>query len=461
MYINYDRPGTGSYYYNANDIQVYYQAIPGDSTSSGLIRVPLTAGWWTHPTLGYRYWGRACVRKGATYYIMFTGCNHLGKVVPWVWLQPHAGDRCADSLELAITAAGSYRLTDLIVDCLTIGESPSEADTTMGCLGTPVEKKSMWILVQNLTPDTMDFDIQITENTTALGSQVLYRVMTGDCNAMNQDECVGEGTYITLHLKCRPPLKSFWVHVVLPEWATGTLDVQVTANPIGGQPCIPPNSDCPIARFDAVAGCYTDMVQFINYSSVGPGISYFWDFGDGFRSTLASPQHWYVAPDTYLVRLIVDNGVCKDTAHKQVIVYPKPGVSFTYAPSAPVWIGTPIIFTPTYSDTLPGMGAYIEWGFCAIGGCARTSPVDYYGPVPGPVIYSTPGTRRVCVHVTNGLTCDSVYCVDIPIIHPPLSGGPYDGAARAVLRATCPTLSYVGGSYDGATVAREVQSCVS
>jgi len=460
MYINYDRPGVGSYYYNPDDIQVYYQAIPGDSTSSGLIRVPLTPGWWNHSTLGYRYWGRACVRKGATYYIMFTGCNHLGKVVPRVWLEPHAGDRCADSLELAITAAGSYSLTNLIVDCLTIGESPGEADTTMGCLGTPVGKKSMWILVQNLTPDTMDFDIQITENTTALGSQVLYRVMTGDCNAMNQDECVAEGTYIILHLKCRPPFKSFWVHVVLPEWATGTLDVQVTASPIS-QPCIPPNTDCPIARFDAVAGCYTDMVQFINYSSVGPGISYFWDFGDGFTSTLSSPQHWYAVPDTYLVRLIVDNGVCKDTALKQVIVYPKPGVSFTYAPSAPVWVGTPIIFTPTYSDTLPGMGAYIEWDFCASGGCAGTSPVDYYGPVPGPVIYSTPGTRRVCVHVTNGLACDSVYCVDIPIIHPPLPGGPYDGAARAVLRATCPTLSYVGGPYDGAAVAREVQSCVS
>jgi PKD repeat protein len=460
MYINYDRPGTGSYYYNANDIQVYYQAIPGDSTSSGLIRVPLTADWWTHPTLGYRYWGRACVRKGATYYIMFTGCNHLGKVVPRVWLEQHLGDHCADSLTLSVTGAGTFTVSDIIVDCLTIGESPGESDTTMGCMGSPVGKKSMWLLVQNLTPDTMDFDIQIIENTTALGGQVLYRVMTGDCNAMNQDECVAEGTYIILHLKCRLPLKSFWVHVVLPEWATGTLDVKITASPIG-QPCIPPNSDCPIARFDAVAGCYTDMVQFINYSSVGPGISYFWDFGDGFTSTLSSPQHWYAVPDTYLVRLIVDNGVCKDTALKQVIVYPKPGVSFTYSPSAPVWIGVPITFTPTYTDTLPGMGAYIEWDFCASGGCAGTSPVDYSGPVPGPVIYSTPGTRRICVHVTNGLVCDSVYCVDIPIIHPPLPGGPYDGAARAVLSATCPTLSYVGGPYDGAAVAREVQSCVS
>jgi hypothetical protein len=460
MYINYDRPGVGSYYYNPDDIQVYYQAIPGDSTSSGLIRVPLTGGWWTHPTLGYRYWGRACVRKGATYYIMFTGCNHLGKVVPRVWLEQHLGDHCADSLTLSVTGADTFTVSNIIVDCLTIGESPGESDTTMGCMGSPVGKKSMWLLVQNLTPDTMDFDVQIIENTTALGGQVLYRVMTGDCNAMNQDECVAEGIYITLHLKCRPPLKSFWVHVVLPEWATGTLDVRVIANPIG-QPCVPPNSDCPIARFDAVAGCYTDMVQFINYSSVGPGISYFWDFGDGFTSTLSSPQHWYAVPDTYLVRLIVDNGVCKDTALKQVIVYPKPGVSFTYSPSAPVWIGVPITFTPTYTDTLPGMGAYIEWDFCASGGCAGTSPVDYYGPVPGPVIYSTPGTRRICVHVTNGLACDSVYCVDIPIIHPPLPGGPYDGAARAVLSATCPTLSYVGGPYDGAAVAREVQSCVS
>jgi len=82
MYINYDRPGVGSHYYNGSDIQVYYQLIPGDSTTSGLIHVPLTGTWATHPTLGNRYWGRACVRKGATYYVFFTGCNHLGKVIP-------------------------------------------------------------------------------------------------------------------------------------------------------------------------------------------------------------------------------------------------------------------------------------------------------------------------------------------------------------------------------------------
>ncbi|MCS7152364.1 MAG: PKD domain-containing protein [Bacteroidia bacterium] len=459
VFINYDRPGVSQYNFNPDDVQLYYQAVPGDSSATGLVRVPLTGVWQTHPDLGNRYWGRGCVRPGR-YYLMFTGCNHLGLVVPRIWLQRHLGDFCQDSVSISVPSAGGPYSTNLTISCFTIGEGAGEADTIMACFGTPVGKKSAWVLVNNLTTDTMDFDVQIIENTTALGSQVLYRVLTGNCSMMNQEECVAEGTYITLHLKCRPPLKSFWIQVVLPEWATGDITVSVTANRIQ-QACVPPNPEKPRANFDFVNTCLGQTTQFLNYSSVGPDIQYYWTFGDGASSTHFQPQHTYAAADTYRVCLAVTNGIQSDTACRFLIIYPNPGVSVSMSPSSPVWVGVPIIFTPTYSDTVSGAGAAIYWNFCAGGssGCGA-SQIDFLGPQPPPVSYSTSGRKRVCVTVTNGGLCDSTFCIEFDVILPPPRGGPYDGSASAVVTAACPTFSYVGGPYDGAAVAFRGSMCM-
>ncbi|MDW8417674.1 MAG: PKD domain-containing protein, partial [Bacteroidia bacterium] len=452
IFLNYDRPGVSQYNYNPDDIQLYYQAVPGDSSSTGLVRVPLTGMWQTHPSLGNRYWGRGCIRPGR-YYIMFTGCNHLGLVIPRIWLQRHPGDFCQDSVMIPVAAAGGPYSANLFINCFTIGEGAGEADTIMACFGTPVGKKSAWVLVNNLTPDTMDFDVQIIENTTALGSQVLYRVLTGDCSTMNQEECVAEGTYVTLHLKCRPPFKSFWVQIVMPEWATGDITVNVTANPIL-QTCIPPDPGKPRANFDYVGSCFGQPTQFLNYSSVGPGVQYYWLFGDGNTSTHFQPQHMYAVPDTYLVCLGVSNGTQSDTACRYLIIYPTPGVSVAMSPTSPVPLGVPITFTPTYTDTVNGTGANIYWNFCANGtaGCGA-SQLDYIGATPPPVSYTIPGRKRVCITVVNGTLCDSTFCIEFDVVWPARAGGPYDGSATQVLVASCPTLSYTGGPYDGSATA--------
>ena len=457
LYLNYDRPGTSSYNYNPDDVQLYYQVVPGDSSATGLVRVPLTGVWATHPDVGYRYWGRGCIRPGR-YYLLFTGCNHLGLVVPRLWLQEHSGDHCYDSVAIAVSAAGGPYSANLFIDCFTIGEGAGEQDTIMACFGTPVGKKSAWVLVENLTPDTMDFDVQIIENTTALGSQVLYRVLTGDCSTMNQEECVAEGTYVTLHLKCRPPFKSFWVQIVMPEWATGDITVEVTANPIT-QTCIPPDPERPRANFDFVGTCLGQVTQFLNYSSVGPGMSYYWTFGDGNTSTLFQPQHTYAAADTYLVCLGVSNGSQSDTACRWIIIYPNPGVNVGMAPPSPVNLGVPITFSPTYVDTVVGTGPTIYWNFCAGGGNCGASQVDYVGPVPPPVWYTIPGPKRVCVTVVNGIGCDSTFCIDFEVVWPPRPGGPYDGATTAYITSTCPWPTYAGGPYDGAATQVLLGGC--
>lgn len=450
VYINYDRPGTGQYLYDGGTVQLFWEVVPGDPSS--LMHVPLAAGLYNHPTLGERLWGRACVQGGARYYIRFTNCQHEGRVIPRIWLQKHPGDFCRDSLTILMTNPGTSYTATMRVDCFTMGGSPGEDLPTIGCMGSPTGQKSAWVLVRNTFTDTLDVDIRLVENTTATENEFRYRILAGNCGGVYQEECVFEGGFIILHLKCRPPGSSFWVHVLMPEWATGTLNVEVTPA-IARKPCRPSDPTCPLARFDFTPRCVGEPIQFLNYSSVGPDVSYTWHFGDGAGSSLFEPQHTYTTPGTYEVKLIVEQNGCKDTARRNITIYRKPGVNVTFTPESPVWVGVPITFTPTYTDTIPGTGPQILWDFCASGseGCGSSLP-DYTGVVPPQISYDSPGMKRVCVRVSNGAICDSLYCFWVEVVLPPIySGGPYDGASLDGILSTCPTI-WSGGPYDGASM---------
>ncbi len=447
--LNYDRTDAGIYnIFNTNDIKLYYSVVPGDSTSSGLVEVPLTGVWRTHPDSGNTYWGEGCIQKG-TYYLMITGCNHLGFVKPKIWILNDRGDFCSAPLYLNVDLAGASSVTvadSAIINCFTIGEGPSETDSIMGCLGTPIGKKSLWAFVEVQDTIKMDFDIRIIENTTAQGGDIDYAIGNGTCAAMSFDNCVDEGSYITLNLKCRPPNTGFWVHVVMPDWATGEIKVEVTARPADSL-CVPFDPIKPRANFDYLASCADYPVQFTNQSTVGPTVTYLWDFGDGFTSTQFEPVHQYAVPDTYLVTLVVDNDTLTDTTQKYVIVYPKPNVSYNYSPASPVLAGTPISFIPSVSDTVPTVTYY--WSFCGGPPPCASNMISYIGKYPPPVIFSYPGIKVVCLTVTNG-NCDSTYCDTIIVTLPDLySGGPYDGFAEANLTTTCEPPIFAGGPYDG------------
>ena len=458
--INYDRTDVGSYnLFNGNDIKLYRSVVPGDSTSSGLVEVPLSSVWRTHPDSGNVRWGEGCVQPG-TYYIMLTGCNHLGFVVPKIWLLKERGDYCSSPIVLnaSLNGADSVVVADsAIINCFTIGDAPGETDTLMGCLGSPIGKKSMWIYVENNDTFKMDYDITIYENTTAFGGDVDYQIGNGDCSAMTFDNCVDEGVYITLNLRCRAPSTGFWVQVVMPDWATGDIKVEVKAKPAVDSLCVPLDPTKPKANFDYTASCVTSAVQFINNSTTGAGVTYLWDFGDGFTSTQFQPTHNYAVADTYLVTLIVDNGTYKDTTQKYVIVYPKANVSFTYTPASPVFAGTPITFTPIVSDTVPTVTYY--WNFCAGPPPCSANMIDFIGKYPPPVYYNYPGTKVVCLTVTNG-NCSTTYCDTIVIkledIYP---GGPYDGFAEANIINNCIPPIFAGGPYDGTDTTTYESNC--
>ncbi len=74
-------------------------------------------------------------------------------------------------------------------------------------------------------------------------------------------------------------------------------------------------------------GCAGDTL-FITYNTPAVGI-YRWDFGDGSPVTGRVPYHVYTTPGTYQATLVVENGLCRDSAATTVIIRPFMDSDFT------------------------------------------------------------------------------------------------------------------------------------
>lgn len=124
----------------------------------------------------------------------------------------------------------------------------------------------------------------------------------------------------------------------------------------------------PVADFTAPDTCQGDPTFFTNTSTTLPAgttfNSYNWDFGDGFTSTVANPQHIYATYGSYNVSLTVINSIgCIQRVTKQVNVFAKPTSQFTYTPSG--CLGNPVCYTDQ-SFVPNGFSGYIttwQWDF--------------------------------------------------------------------------------------------------
>ncbi len=454
MRVNHTRTDNGTTTFNPNDLKLFREVIPGDSTTSGLVPVPLSQTYLsTNPDFpGTYYWGETCYTEG-TYYLMFTGCNFPNAtVVPRVWLENYPGDFCYDSIAVQIPAPGTYQATG-VVNCWTIGEAPGENLPSLDCAGTPLGKKTGWFYINITDTAKMDLNITLTENTTATSLDVQYRVANGSCNLMTFENCVDD-VFITLNLKCRRD-SGLWIQVILPENSMGdvTMNVEATISP--DQSCEPPNPFEPSANFDFLTGCEGDPVKFLNQSSQGAGLSYLWDFGDGFSSTFINPDHVYAIADTYLVQLIVMYDSLADTTSRQVVVFPDPVALFASVDT--VLAGTPLTITNNSTNLAPYTTFY--WTFCGPGFCSADY-LNYSGSMPPPVTYDIPGEYEICLTVTNG-NCVGNFCKTIVVRTPNYySGGPYDGVDHLKDDSQCELPIFVtGGPYDGFDAARDDNNC--
>lgn len=89
--------------------------------------------------------------------------------------------------------------------------------------------------------------------------------------------------------------------------------------------------ETPEARFTADSVCSGDATSFSNLSAPSTGLTYYWQFGDGQKSSIFQMQHVYPDEGIYTVSLEVanDNGTCRDTMTGSVLVYALPEVTFS------------------------------------------------------------------------------------------------------------------------------------
>ena len=87
----------------------------------------------------------------------------------------------------------------------------------------------------------------------------------------------------------------------------------------------------PIAQHDVVSTCEDEFSTFTNNTIIAPGygVSYQWDFGNGFTSNLKDPKHQYTKIGNYTSELIaVTRDGCADTSTQNHNIWPVPEAEF-------------------------------------------------------------------------------------------------------------------------------------
>ncbi len=321
-------------YDNYDDIQLFKETIPGDSTVNGL---KLQAAYSVNSPTGY--WSQTCVTRG-TYYMLLPGCNRVNQyVIPEIELIEQEGDFCSRAVPAAINGAGSATAS-VLVNCHTIGTDYGEFGPTLTCpqAGITEQYKTSWFRMDIGGTDTLDVTTFLVENTNASSSDIKYRMMTGDCGAMQEQSCVLDALTQNTY-ECLVPGQSYYIQVFTPVLknntpVTGTIDLQLSAVS-HADTCQPLNNCLATANFLPSFDCTKDeSVRFVNYSTFGSNITYQWDFGhNGAASTAVSPSYFYPAlavDSTYTIKLIVRNTSCNkvDSSIRTFTVPARPFIDF-------------------------------------------------------------------------------------------------------------------------------------
>ena len=149
------------------------------------------------------------------------------------------------------------------------------------------------------------------------------------------------------------------------------------------------------------SGCTAPQTaQFTNSTtSVGP-LTYLWNFGDGFTSTLPSPSHTYTANGSYTVRLIATNSFgCSDTLTRPAAVVVgnlNLNIAAPDSACANKFIPFQINSTPTPTT--------VSWNFGDGTTSTSLNPVKAYS-VPGNYVVTLQATLGAC---TNTITKNMV-----------------------------------------------------
>jgi PKD repeat protein len=158
-------------------------------------------------------------------------------------------------------------------------------------------------------------------------------------------------------------------------------------------------------------GFYPEQVQGCDYifhdsSWASTGIaSYFWDFGDGTTSTLANPTHTFATSGSHTVCLTtVGNDSCIHSACHTISCGSSSACNalYTWAPDSSGQ------YTLLLYNLSSGAGLSYYWDFGD--GTSSTSAYPSH-------VYSGAGTYVVCLYVSDGQGCSSMYCDSLQVLY--------------------------------------------
>lgn len=325
----------GNNVYRTDDnIQLLKETVPGDSTINGLKLQP-----YANVSTATGAWAQSCVTTGV-YYLLLPGCNAVNEyVIPEIEMAEQEGDFCSRAVPASITGAGSATAS-VLVNCHTIGTDYGEFAPALTCPqdGVTAQYKTSWFRMDIGGTDTLDVTTFLVENTNAASSDIKYRMMTGDCNAMQEQSCVLDALTQNTY-ECLVPGQSYYIQVFTPitknnAAVTGTIDLQLSAV-AHADTCLPLTNCLATANFLPSFDCTTDeLVKFVNYSTYGNNITYQWSFGhNGATSTDVSPSYFYPplpVDSTYTIKLVVTNTSCSkvDSSIRTFTVPARPYIDF-------------------------------------------------------------------------------------------------------------------------------------
>ncbi|MBI1306538.1 MAG: T9SS type B sorting domain-containing protein [Bacteroidetes bacterium] len=295
--------------YNSYLMRVYRSDKDGDSLGGLTYMPPISTSSQFNSLMGSGGY-YICVQPG-TYYIQLNKCNQYAcsdYIYPQIAFDFHTGDFCNNAVPLYLDTLESQS-DRLLVNCHTMGNDFGEDGSDLGCLFGPNGYKSSWFVVHYTDTTKIDLEFKLAEYTTASANEIRYRTYYGNCQSLTPAPC-NTNALTTFTLDCLRD-GTYYVQIVTPENATGELEMTVEAKENHDSTCFPVDIFQPNAAFYYNTACPENVVEFINTSSRGDSIRYFWDFGyNGWTDTVLNPVVPYPALKaeiTYNVKLRVVN----------------------------------------------------------------------------------------------------------------------------------------------------------
>lgn len=203
---------------------------------------------------------------------------------------------------------------------------------------------------------------------------------------------------VTWHIQdmvANPEVNFGWMLKLLTEELYRSMEFSSSNDPdTTFRPLLKVVIQCPLPVAQFSYEVQSPTVSFTDLSSSATG--WFWDFGDGYQSTLQHPEHTYQQTGNYLVCLTVADSCGSDTVCETVSVCDPMNPDFGFLQES---------HFVTYTDLSIGAGSWY-WDFGDLNYSSQQNPVHYYEEF---------GTYIVCLLTTNACYSEE-YCDTVELI---------------------------------------------